>query len=118
LGVVWAAAAHDQIAYHLQLDLYAVTWFFRIAVFAGPPLAYTFTQRICLGLAARERDEAEHGRPTGRIVMTPAGGFSEITEPVRPVQQEGPGSNLPGIATERHQPPNAERGADRAGANA
>jgi ubiquinol-cytochrome c reductase cytochrome b subunit len=40
-GVLWAAAANDQIAYHLQLDLYAVTWFFRIAVFAGPPLAYT-----------------------------------------------------------------------------
>src|SRR6266702_1927493 len=94
-GVLWAAAANDQIAYHLQLDLYAVTWFFRIAVFAGPPLAYTLTQRICLGLTRQERDEAEHGHPTGRIVMSPDGGFSEITEPVRPVREEGPGSNLP-----------------------
>jgi ubiquinol-cytochrome c reductase cytochrome b subunit len=50
-------------------------------VFAGPLLAYTLTQRICLGLTARERDEAAHGRPTGRIVMSPDGGFSEITEP-------------------------------------
>jgi ubiquinol-cytochrome c reductase cytochrome b subunit len=50
-------------------------------VFAGPLLAYTITQRICLGLTARERDEAAHGRPTGRIVMSPDGGFSEITEP-------------------------------------
>ncbi|HEY7361654.1 MAG TPA: cytochrome b N-terminal domain-containing protein, partial [Streptosporangiaceae bacterium] len=83
-GLLWAAAANDQIAYHFQLDLYAVTWFFRIAVIVGPPLAYVLTQRICLGLTARERDEAEHGRPTGRIVMSPGGGFSEITGPARP----------------------------------
>jgi len=94
-GVLWAAAANDQIAYHLNLDLYAVTWFFRIAVLAGPPLAYIITQRICLGLTRRERDEAEHGRPTGRIVMSPDGGFSEITEPVRPAREQGPGPNLP-----------------------
>jgi len=82
-GLLWAAAANDQIAYHLQLDLYAVTWFFRLAVFAGPLLAYALTQRICLGLIARDLDEAEHGRKTGRIVMSPDFGFSEITEPVR-----------------------------------
>ena len=64
-------------------------------MFAGPPLAYTLTQRICLGLTRRERDEAEHGRPTGRIVMSADGGFSEITEPARPVREEGPGSDLP-----------------------
>jgi ubiquinol-cytochrome c reductase cytochrome b subunit len=94
-GLLWAAAANDQIAYHLQVDLYAVTWFFRIAVLAGPPLAYTLTQRICLGLTARERDEAKHGRPTGRIVMSPVGGYSEITEPPRPAREEGPGPDLP-----------------------
>ena len=80
-GLLWAAAANDQLAYHLDLDLYGVTWFFRIAVLAGPPLAFTLTRRICLGLTRRERDEAAHGRPTGRIVMSPGGGFSEITEP-------------------------------------
>jgi len=82
-GLLWAAAANDQIAYHLQLDLYAVTWFFRLAVFAGPLLAYTITQRICMGLTARDREEAEQGRKTGRIVMSRGGGFSEITAPVR-----------------------------------
>ena len=94
-GLLWAAAANDQIAYHLHLDLFAVTWVFRIAVLAGPLLAYTLTQRICLGLTARERAEAEHGRPTGRIVMSPDGGFTAITEPVRPAREEGPGPNLP-----------------------
>jgi ubiquinol-cytochrome c reductase cytochrome b subunit len=80
-GLLWAAAANDQIAYNFNLELYGVTWFFRIAVLAGPPLAYTLTQRICLGLTRQERDETEHGRHTGRIVMTPGGGFSEITQP-------------------------------------
>jgi ubiquinol-cytochrome c reductase cytochrome b subunit len=80
-GLLWAAAANDQIAYHFHLDLYSVTWFFRVAVFAGPLLAYTLTQRICHGLTSREQEEAEHGRKTGRIVMSPGGGFSEITEP-------------------------------------
>src|SRR5215831_5605796 len=80
-GLLWAVAANDQIAYHFHLDLYTVTWFFRVAVVAGPPLAYTLTQRICLGLARREQEEAEHGHKTGRIVMSPDGGFSEITEP-------------------------------------
>ncbi len=86
-GLLWAAAANDQIAYHFQLDLYAVTWFFRLAVFAGPLLAYAITQRICLGLTAWDREEAEHGRRTGRIVMNREGGFSEMTEPVRRVPE-------------------------------
>ena len=110
-GLLWAAAANDQIAYHLHLDLYAVTWLFRIAVLAGPPLAYTLTQRICLGLSRRDRDEAGHRRPTGRIVMSPEGGFSEITEPVRPVREEGPGSNLP--VQETWRPDRSKRAAAR-----
>jgi ubiquinol-cytochrome c reductase cytochrome b subunit len=87
-GVLWAAAANDQIAYHLHIGLYTVTWVFRVAVFAGPVLAFVLTRRICRGLSAREREEAEHGHETGRIVMSPDGGFSEISEPVpRPRQQ-------------------------------
>jgi ubiquinol-cytochrome c reductase cytochrome b subunit len=81
-GLLWAAAANDEIAYHLSISLYAVTWFFRVAVLAAPVLAYTVTERMCLGLARRERHEAEHGRETGRIVMSPDGGYHEILEPV------------------------------------
>ncbi|MEU5879071.1 cytochrome b N-terminal domain-containing protein [Spirillospora sp. NPDC047279] len=83
-GLLWAAAANDQIAYNFHLSLFAVTWFFRIAVFAAPVLAFVVTQRICLFLTAREREEALHGRETGRIVMSATGGFTEIHEPVRP----------------------------------
>jgi ubiquinol-cytochrome c reductase cytochrome b subunit len=81
-GLLWAAAANDEIAYHLQVSLYTVTWVFRALVLAGPVLAFVLTRMICHVLEARRRDEAEHGIETGRIVMTPEGGFTEIREQV------------------------------------
>lgn len=86
-GVLWAAAANDQIALHFHLDLYTVTWVFRVAVLAGPVLAFVLARSFCQGLTAREQEVAEHGRETGRIVMNPEGGFSEIIEPVPHVRQ-------------------------------
>ena len=74
-GLLWAAAANDQIAYHLHLDLYMVTWIFRVLVLAGPALAFLLTRVICHALADRRRDEERHGRETGRIVMNPQGGY-------------------------------------------
>jgi len=110
-GLLWAAAGNDEIAYHLGISLYAVTWFFRVAVLAAPVLAYMVTERMCLGLARRDRDEAEHGRETGRIVMTPDGGYYVIREPVpaprRPAEMAGsqrdrlprlPGPGITGLA--------------------
>jgi ubiquinol-cytochrome c reductase cytochrome b subunit len=79
-GLLWAAAANDQIAVNFHLPLYGVTWFFRIAVLVGPILAFLLTRALCLALTARERDEAEHGYETGRIIMNPSGGFHEIHE--------------------------------------
>jgi len=81
-GLLWAAAANDEIAYHLQLPLYTVTWAFRILVLAGPVLAFWLTRLICHIVEAQRRGEAEHGIETGRIVMNPEGGFAEIREPV------------------------------------
>ena len=82
-GLLWAAAANDQIAYHLHLDLYTVTWVFRVLVLAGPALAFVLTRVISRALAGRRRDEERHGRETGRIVMNPHGGYDEIREPAR-----------------------------------
>jgi ubiquinol-cytochrome c reductase cytochrome b subunit len=81
-GLLWAAAANDEIAYHLQISLYTVTWVFRVLVLTGPVLAFALTRMICHAAEARRRDEAEHGIETGRIVMTPEGGFTEIREKV------------------------------------
>jgi ubiquinol-cytochrome c reductase cytochrome b subunit len=80
-GLLWAAAANDQIAYHLQIPLYTVTWIFRVLVLAGPALAFLLTRVICHALADQRRDEELHGRETGRIVRNPQGGYDEIREP-------------------------------------
>ena len=98
-GLLWAAAANDQIAYHLHLDLYTVTWIFRVLVLAGPALAFLLTRVICHALAGRRRDEERLGRETGRIVMNPHGGYDEIREPAHQVAP--PGADPPGPATAR-----------------
>jgi quinol---cytochrome-c reductase cytochrome b subunit len=90
-GLLWAAAANDQIAYHLHIPLYTVTWGFRVLALAGPALAFGLTRGICHELAGRRRDEELHGRETGRVVMNARGGYSEIREPARP-GQHGPDS--------------------------
>jgi ubiquinol-cytochrome c reductase cytochrome b subunit len=81
-GVLWAAAANDEIAFHLHVSLYTVTWVFRFLVLAGPAVAFALTRMFCHAAEARRRDEAEHGIETGRIVMSPEGGFTEIREPL------------------------------------
>ena len=57
-----------------------MTWVFRILVLAGPVLAFALARMGCHTVQARRRDEADHGIETGRIVMTPEGGFTEIRE--------------------------------------
>ncbi|MEU7740994.1 cytochrome b N-terminal domain-containing protein [Nonomuraea sp. NPDC049158] len=90
-GLLWAAAANDQIAREFDLSLFAVTWFFRIAVLAGPVVAFEVTRRLCLALQAQEREERAHGIETGIIRRSPRGGYTEtITAP--PAQGRIPAS--------------------------
>ncbi|HLK78239.1 MAG TPA: cytochrome b N-terminal domain-containing protein [Streptosporangiaceae bacterium] len=91
-GLLWAAAANDQIAYHLDLDLYTVTWVFRVLVLAGPALAFVLTRVFCHALDDRRRDEDLHGRETGRVVRNSQGGYAEIREPARQALEGGPRS--------------------------
>ena len=98
-GLLWAAGANDQIACHLHLDLYMVTWVFRVLVLAGPAVAFGLTRVICHALAGRRRDEERHGRETGRIVMNPHGGYDEIREPAH--RAAAPSADPPGPATAR-----------------
>ena len=97
-GLLWAAAANDQIAYHLHLDLYTVTWIFRVLVLAGPPLAFLLTRVIGRALAGRRREEERHGRETGRIARNPHGGYDEIREPAHPAAPPGAGPPGPAAA--------------------
>jgi ubiquinol-cytochrome c reductase cytochrome b subunit len=81
-GVLWLAGANDLIAYHFRIDLYTTTWIARIAVLAGPVVAYWVTKRICLGLQRQDAETLEHGIETGVIRQLPDGGYEEWTAPV------------------------------------
>ncbi|NRQ39464.1 cytochrome bc complex cytochrome b subunit [Nonomuraea sp. NN258] len=77
-GLLWAAAANDQLAHHFHLSLFAVTWFFRVAVVIGPIVAFELTRRICLALRWQEAETKSHGVETGVIVRAPGGGYAEV----------------------------------------
>ena len=59
-----------------------------MTLIVGPPLAFTITQRICLGLQRKDRDIAEHGYETGRIVRMPGGEYVEVHEPVSAAERQ------------------------------
>ncbi|MEV4570189.1 cytochrome b N-terminal domain-containing protein [Nonomuraea sp. NPDC049419] len=82
-GLLWTAAANDQLAHSFHLTVESVTIFFRYAVFIGPVVAFVVTRWICLALRQAEREAAEHGVESGVIVRTPDGGFHERLEPDR-----------------------------------
>nr|WP_246501912.1 cytochrome b N-terminal domain-containing protein [Nonomuraea muscovyensis] len=76
-GLLWAAAANDQLAHEFQLSVEAVTIFFRFAVVIGPFIAFWVTHRLCLGLRLRDRHIREHGPESGVIVRGARGGFHD-----------------------------------------
>jgi ubiquinol-cytochrome c reductase cytochrome b subunit len=76
--VLWIAAGNDVIATIFHVPVNWLTWFLQISVILMPPLAYSITKRICIGLQRRDRDNLLHGRETGIVVVSPGGGFSEV----------------------------------------
>jgi ubiquinol-cytochrome c reductase cytochrome b subunit len=81
-GTLWTAAATDLIATQLHVAFERQVVALQVVLVLGPLVAFYLTRQICLGLVARERDEALHGRETGRIVRSPEGGYTEIHQPV------------------------------------
>ena len=81
-GLLWLVGSNDVIAYTLNIPLYWITWFGRVAIFAGPVIAYIVTKRICLGLQRQDRELLVHGVETGIIRQLPSGGYTEVTRPV------------------------------------
>ena len=77
-GVLWLAGGNDIIAYKFDVSLYATTWFFRVAIFVGPILAFIITKRICLGLQRSDAATVAHGYESGIIKMMPNGEFIEV----------------------------------------
>ncbi|MBA2532865.1 MAG: cytochrome bc complex cytochrome b subunit [Nocardioidaceae bacterium] len=80
------AGGNDIIALKFQLDIYAITWFMRFAVFIVPVLAFIVTKRICIGLQRADRERVLHGYETGVILRSPDGGYTERHAPLSTVQ--------------------------------
>ncbi|MBK9476113.1 MAG: ubiquinol-cytochrome c reductase cytochrome b subunit [Tetrasphaera sp.] len=76
------AAGNDIIAIKFGMSINDITVMFRWGLFLLPPLVFWVTKRICLSLQRRDRDTVLHGRETGTILRSPAGGFSERHEEI------------------------------------
>jgi ubiquinol-cytochrome c reductase cytochrome b subunit len=81
-ALLWLAGGNDVIASRFDVSLYATTWFFRIALLAGPVLAFAATWRICLGLQHRDQALGLHGVELGVLVQDESGAYSERTRPL------------------------------------
>jgi ubiquinol-cytochrome c reductase cytochrome b subunit len=86
-GVLWAAAGSDTIAYLLHLGAESLLIVLQVTLIVGPPIAFIITRRVCLGLQRKDRDIAEHGYETGRIVRMPGGEYVEVHAPVSPAER-------------------------------
>jgi ubiquinol-cytochrome c reductase cytochrome b subunit len=81
-GLLWLIGGNDLIARWFDVQLYWTTWFGRVAIIAGPIIAYFVTKRICLGLQRKDRELLAHGVETGIVMMSPEGEFTEVSRPV------------------------------------
>ncbi|RDI49897.1 cytochrome bc1 complex cytochrome b subunit [Nocardia mexicana] len=87
--VLTLACVNDIISLQFDISLNATTWFFRIALLVGPPIAYFLAYRMCLGLQRSDRQVLEHGIETGVIKRLPHGEYIEVHQPLGPVDDHG-----------------------------
>jgi ubiquinol-cytochrome c reductase cytochrome b subunit len=73
--LLWIAGGNDVLATVFDVPVNWVTRFLQVSVIVLPPLAYSITKRICLGLQRRDRDKVVRGRDTGITVVSRDGGF-------------------------------------------
>lgn len=83
-AVLLAAGGNDVIAYTFRISVEALTWFFRVAVIAGPVVGFFVTKRLCLALQDRDRELLVEGEETGQVVQSGYGALSETHRPLSP----------------------------------
>ena len=83
-GLLWAAGGNDLLAILFNLNLNYITWFMRVAVFVGPPIAFILTRRWCISLQRQDEQQILHGYETGIIMRSPEGSYSERHLPIDP----------------------------------
>jgi len=75
---LWAAGSADLVATHFHLGVESVVGVDQAAVILGPPIAFSITRRVCLGLQRKDQEILLHGYETGRIVRLPGGEYVEL----------------------------------------
>jgi ubiquinol-cytochrome c reductase cytochrome b subunit len=81
-SVLTLAGTGDVIALTFHVSLNAVIWAGRILLVILPPLVYSITYRLCLGLQQHDREVLVHGIETGIIRRNPDGGYVEVHQPL------------------------------------
>ncbi len=80
--LLWVQGGNDLIASTFDVNVFAITWFMRIAIFVVPPVVFVITKRICFGLQRRDRDKLLHGYESGVIKRLPSGKYYEQHQPI------------------------------------
>ncbi|MFF7725320.1 cytochrome bc complex cytochrome b subunit [Streptomyces sp. NPDC008001] len=83
-AVLLAAGGNDVIAYSFRVSVNTLTWIFRVAVVAGPVLAFWVTKRLCLALQAHDRKLLAEGHESGNVQQDVQGGLGEGHEALSP----------------------------------
>jgi ubiquinol-cytochrome c reductase cytochrome b subunit len=81
-SVLTLAGAGDVIALTFHISLNAVNWAGRVLLLILPPLVYSITYRLCLGLQQNDREVLVHGIETGIIRRHADGGYVEVHQPL------------------------------------
>jgi ubiquinol-cytochrome c reductase cytochrome b subunit len=81
-SVLTLACAGDVIALTFHISLNAVNWAGRVLLLILPPLVYSITYRLCLGLQQNDREVLVHGIETGIIRRHADGGYVEVHQPL------------------------------------
>ena len=81
-GLLWAAGGNDILAVLFNLDLNAITYFMRGAVFVGPVIAFIVARRWAISLQRHDQDKLLHGYETGVIMRSPDGEYTERHLPI------------------------------------
>jgi ubiquinol-cytochrome c reductase cytochrome b subunit len=80
--LLWIEGGNDIIASTFGLDVFAITWFMRVAIIVLPPLMFVATKRACFGLQRRDRAKLLHGYESGVIKRLPNGYYYEQHEAI------------------------------------
>ncbi|MGA5454341.1 cytochrome b [Streptomyces umbrinus] len=80
-GVLLLAGGNDIVAQTFRVSLNTLTWVLRVALVAGPVLAFLVTRRLCHALLDTERGRLEDGEETGEVRQTVTGGYESSHRP-------------------------------------